>query len=62
MDFTTASIREGAEAAMNGAFVSALSPPNCWNAVLNFSRLVLISKQMSHCFFMQKHTNRSEIQ
>ena len=39
--FTSASTRGGAEAvsAINGAGVSALSPPSCRNDVLNFSPL-----------------------
>ena len=53
----------GAEAvkAMNGASVSALSPPSCRNAVLNFSPL-LSAYKWSHCFHANVQTNHSEMQ
>lgn len=59
---TSASILGGAEAvnAMKGAVVSALSPPNFLNEVLNFSPLLTNVGQS--CIIINTQTNHSNMQ
>lgn len=59
--FTSASILGSADAvnAMKGAVVSALSPPNFLNAVLNFS--TLLTKVDQSGMITTAHTNQGFI-